>query len=268
MTATPPILDDPVYSRVTKTGFAPISESAFLEKIRGNVLVYIHGYNTEPGEAVRNAKTLTNLAERSAITLTVIPVLWGSRGNMDAYLIDKEPSKLSGAAIGKFLLEVFRRATGLDVLAHSMGARALKHAMLALDYSGGPFIRNTYMVASDIPARDMVQKGEGEPISRFSERVHVLHAEDDHALRAGRFANLFQNGIVPRLGQYGAQPDQFKNLMNLDCGALNNLYDFLLGHTYFLNTSDGQITKTFAYILRTIRGDQNPSIDSEIDYRL
>lgn len=237
---------------------APLFLSRLRRSGRGQVLLYLHGFNCLPEPRVfPDAARLQELCDLLAPGLVeVVPLVWpcdDDLGLLVDYWDDQDAAELSGPgfarAIGKFLDWRDRAAPEemclkhINVLAHSMGNLVL-HTALAKwgrDHGGlhGTF-RNLFMVAADLPDDCLEPVRGGEALAAAARNVVVYHANDDFALRTSKVVNLRNRVVGRRLGHTGPREPALvpRNVVTVDCDSINGVYD-RLGHSYFLADPGG-----------------------------
>jgi esterase/lipase superfamily enzyme len=101
-------------------------------------LLYVHGFNFSFAEALARTASLCDWleAEPGAPRLAPFAFTWPSNGmgSLDGYLDDQKDAGRSGLALARLIaaIAVMRPKTAPVYLAHSMGARATRHAMEAI----------------------------------------------------------------------------------------------------------------------------------------
>ncbi len=125
------------------------------------VLVFIHGYNNEFDYAVRKTAQLggdIGLVDCAGKARgVVIAYSWPARGAVLSYLADEESVEWTQQRLVPFLRELARvcreERAGLNLVAHSMGARALVRSLSDIASrgdSGGKIADNVILLAPDI----------------------------------------------------------------------------------------------------------------------
>lgn len=234
-----------------------------------HILLYIHGYNTLPNDALLNAYALQNLFDNIEIgEVAVIPIIWPCQREIGIdYWDDQKSADASGMSISRALLKFFKYShvsneictRSIHILSHSMGNRVLRETLLAAQKydlrDGLPIVfKNTFLIAADIPNHDL-QKGEpGSVICDASAHVHVSYAPDDLALNASKIANIKNRIASRRLGHTGIEDISLclDNITQVNCNEFNNQYD-KLGHTYFIEDELGNAGILFKYIHSCMR---------------
>jgi esterase/lipase superfamily enzyme len=158
---------------------------------RREVLVFIHGFNVAFDDAIyRTAQVAYDLGFDGP------PILysWPSNGNLQSYFHDATSNEATIPHLRWFLEDVVRRsgATTVHVLAHSMGNRALTHALSRMADGGRrlPGVSQVILTAPDIDAdvfRDL-----SASMRRSASKVTLYASSADLALAASKKANGFR----------------------------------------------------------------------------
>lgn len=246
----------------TNTGICmEIGSTELLRRLKQSdhhqILIYIHGYANLPDDVFAAAGELQALCDASkAKEILVLPVIWpcdADFGVVQDYWDDEKSADASALSLARAFERFLDWRSSADfnpqsdpclkrinVLAHSMGNRALRQTLAAWNHydlaAGVPLLfRNTFLVAADIENESLQQGNKGELICHASRNVIVYYASDDLALRASKAANLRNRIASRRLGHTGPEDmDKTpKNVYAVDCDDVNTLYDYPKGHTYF-----------------------------------
>ncbi|QEL26312.1 alpha/beta fold hydrolase [Bosea sp. F3-2] len=181
-----------------QTGF----RAAIAAHHKGDVLVFVHGYNTNYPESVFRFAQLINDASAPGRAPNHVDVLfaWPSRGELTGYLADRESVTFSRNYLEAALNEIAATpgVRNIDLVAHSMGnwlaVETLRQAKLR---SSSPFIgklRGVMLVAPDIDADVFVTQLDS--IGRLREPITVVVNKHDLALAASQHLS----GDVSRVG--------------------------------------------------------------------
>jgi len=246
--------------------YVELGSMAFLKEIQQldveHILLFIHGFNVLPEEAFATTQLLQkHCDEKKKGSVRVVPIIWpcdNDFGVVKDYWDDQKAADMSAfafsRAINKFL-EWSRQTAKINVclkriniLAHSMGCRVLRETISTLCrydlMSGMPQIfRNIFLVAPDIRNEALEFNQPGARISHATRNVLVYYAGDDLALRSSKVINL-KNGVAScRLGHTGPADlnKVANNIYAVDCDDVNNVYDFPLGHSYYLNHGNKEV---------------------------
>jgi hypothetical protein len=158
------------------------------------VAVYVHGYNTSFEEACRQAALLQ---ERVRLEQRLLLFSWPTEANVMGYLGDIGDVEWSALALRDLLLTLVDRfgSTNVDVIGHSLGARAVVDAVTGVgQIRGKGTLGRVILIAADLDADVFVRD-----YASFSETpsvVAVYVSPQDRALKASR--NVRDQ---PRLGE-------------------------------------------------------------------
>lgn len=247
--------------------FARLRDSAARQ-----VLVYAHGFNVPPAQALDTARRLQALSDAlDPGEVEVIALIWPTDndfGILKDYWDDQRAADASGPDFGR-VLGKFMAWSGRDdvaclkrinVLAHSMGARVLRAALANWNrydlQDGVPLLfRNVFLAAADVVNETLAPGQSGELIAHAARNVVVYHAADDLALRASKVVNLRNRVASRRLGHTGPQDitKTLSNVFSLDCDDFAMLYDPGDAHTYFLEDREGGPGRVFNHLFHTLR---------------
>lgn len=189
----------------------------------GPLVLYVHGFNTQPEEAARSAVRIQEHLDRNRVGATVVPFRWPSAGHLVDYFPDQRAAGRFGSnALVNFLMSLQRGSatTPVHCLAHSMGTYVVTRALstistlqmdAALPAGRTPLSQVTYMQPDidfdvlcsgydgsvyDSPSYLEIPDGYGA--TEMVERLTIYCTTNDMAL----FASLFKNR-TKRLGAYG-----------------------------------------------------------------
>lgn len=191
-----------------------------------SVLVFIHGYNVSFEDATRRtAQMAYDLGFDGA------PILysWPSKGRAQDYPADEESIQWTTDHLRKFLEDVARKsgARRIQIIAHSMGNRALLNALTELSrtHSTARF-REVILAAPDIDAgifRQIASAAASE-----AGRVTLYASSADRALAASEHFHRFS-----RAGEAGRNIVITRSSDTVDATRADTS---LLGHSYFADT--------------------------------
>ncbi len=203
---------------------------AGLDPADRNVLVYIHGFNTNFDDAARRAAQLGFDLKVPGITVLYS---WPSRGSLSAYFTDLSAIEASEAHIAEFLVAAAALADRgkVHIIAHSMGNRGLLRAMhrattQAAMRSGTRF-GQIFLSAPDVNASLFRQLASVYP--QVAERTTLYVADQDKALAALEW--------MTEGGRAGGAPPVLV-LPGIDTVRVRGSSLFRLGHSYFAEEPD------------------------------
>lgn len=212
-------------------------QDEFAEDDQTDLLLFIHGYNTSfEYAAQRTAQMVHDMGNGT------VPVMfsWPSRDTTIGYNADAAVVRLSGRRLSRFLEDLVLRsgARSINVVAHSMGNRALTDALeimaLKRDARPGdqPILNQVMFAAPDVDA-DLF----GEMANTFSplaRRMTLYASSTDWALVSSRKLH----GSSPRAGLGG---DILLTHPAIDSIDMSSLGDDMLAHNYFSNDSSALV---------------------------
>lgn len=226
-----------------------------------DVLVYLHGYANSFDSSIARAAALQVLYDHGGPGKGPDPLVfvfsWPSNGKVFPaveYFSDRDDAEMSGLAMARtlvalidFMVRLFEEDRGvirearlegrvpaaedlarcgqrLHLLAHSMGAWALRHAVLALfRYLGRRplprLFKNALLVAADEDADALGDEAKLGLLFELAQTVHVYHSADDRALHFSDATKFNPN----RLGTDGPSnlADLPPRVFTVDCGLVD-----------------------------------------------
>ncbi len=244
-----------------------------------HILLYVHGFSNPPEEKVfPTALHLQRRLRELGLAVTVVPLIWpcGIRlGYLRDYFADQDSADMSGFAFARLLGRFLDWREGqsepclrhLEVLAHSMGNRVLRAALVRFAELHGAvpaIFRNVFMVAADVANETLEPGHSGHVVTRAARNVLVYYAPDDFALRTSKLVNLANRVVSRRLGHTGPESLERtpRNVVAVDCDLVNDESD-PLGHTYFLDDGEGRpgaVLHHVAFVLRTGTAARRPGL--------
>lgn len=163
----------------------------------GEVLVFVHGYNTDYEEGVFRFAQI--VADSNIKTLPIL-FSWPSRGETKDYLTDRESTLASRNRLRQFLDRLGRhpRVKRFDIMAHSMGTFLTMETLVQAKLAGNPEfsgkLGTLILAAPDIDVDVFLTQF--ETIGRRPRPTVIMISRDDRALMlAQRLA-----GDVVRVG--------------------------------------------------------------------
>ena len=197
----------------SNTIFAEIRESM---RAGVDTVLFIHGFNYSFHEALIDAARLKRTYETTETPYTFFVFSWPSDGSLMPYIAyanDRADARTSGAALGRGLLklgEFVRQVSGelgprvrsdlgrdaeaarlrkelctgrLHLMAHSMGAYALRHAVQGMRAEIGDDLPRLFdeilLIAADEDADAFEHNHKLALLPRLGRRVTVYHNRDD-----------------------------------------------------------------------------------------
>lgn len=196
--------------------------------MRGDVLVFIHGYDNEPPIVLQRHRRLQADLPQHGYRGAVVSFDWPAKQVALAYLEDREKAKLTAFRLVKDCIELFARMQGggdcdinVHLLAHSTGAYVVREAFDDADDRRAIAAVNwtasqVALIGADLSAASMsAGNPESESIYRHCVRLTNYANPLDEVLQ---ISNVKRAGFAPRAGRVGLPPDAPRQAVNIDCG--------------------------------------------------
>lgn len=236
---------------------------------RGDVLVFVHGYNNNPPTVLQRHSILKDGLLQFGFDGAVVSFDWPSGDQALAYLRDRHNAKQTAFKLVTDCIELLARMQArancelnVHVLAHSTGAYVIQEAFDdADDHTGIASINWTVsqlaFIAGDVSATSMTAgNADGESTYRHCVRLTNYSNPFDDVLQ---LSNVKRAGLEPRVGRVGLPSNVPEKALNVNCGeyyqaniqnaALPNLTGAKSHSWYF---GDPVFTQDLA---ATLRGD-------------
>jgi esterase/lipase superfamily enzyme len=212
-------------------------ESTFYDGLRERVaqspqrdlFIFVHGYNVTFEDAARRT---AQMAHDLQFPGAPIFFSWPSQGGLLKYTVDETNVAWTVPHLKQFLIDVSRRsgAHAVNLVAHSMGNRALTQALLELRYelqSETALFNQVVLAAPDIDA-EIFRRDIAPAIQSTARRVTLYASSDDQALMASRSVHGYA-----RAGDSGAGLVVIPGIETIDVSGIDTS---LLGHEYYGNS--------------------------------
>lgn len=195
---------------------------------RGDVLVFIHGYDNEPPIVLERHRRLQADLPKYGYSGAVVSFDWPAKQVALAYLEDREKAKLTALRLVKDCIELFARMQSggdcdinVHLLAHSTGAYVVREAfddaddrrtIAAVNWTASQIA----FIGADLSAASMsAGNPETKSIYRHCIRLTNYASPFDKVLQ---LSNVKRAGFAPRVGRVGLPPDAPMQAVNIDCG--------------------------------------------------
>lgn len=192
----------------------------------GDVLIYIHGFNTSQATVLERHRLVRNGLESLGFQGAVISFDWPSADSALNYLDDRTDAKLTALrlvsdAIGplsRYIQQGCEIST--HILAHSMGAYVLREALDDADdrreIAATGWTLNQVMICSgDVSADSMGTTAKSSSLYRRSVRLTNYQNPFDSVLS---ISNVKRVGVSPRVGRIGLPQSAPAKGVNVDVG--------------------------------------------------
>jgi esterase/lipase superfamily enzyme len=210
-----------------REAFAADLRDALGRARRNEILVFVHGYNTDFGLAMRRSSQLWLDLDFAGV---LVAFSWPSAGRPTSYLRDQNNADWAApdlAATLRLLVDE-SGADRIHLFVHSMGSRILFDALdaLARDHAAvdPPPFAEVIFAAPDVDADIFVASA--PRLQPLAGRFTVYASDSDMAMIAARH----RAGGHPRAGESGAAIVVVPGMDTVDASAVR---DDLFGHEYF-----------------------------------
>ncbi len=231
----------------------------------GDILFYVHGFNTETGVMLQRHRKIRAKLAKAGFKGAVVSFDWPSDNKAINYLEDRWDAKKSAL---KLVEQGIRRFVdyqqedceiNLHILAHSMGAYVLREAFddaddVARIASVSWSVSQVMVISGDISASSMGQgRSKSSSLYRHTVRLTNYFNPYDDVLK---LSNVKRIGVSPRVGRIGLPDKLPQKAVNVNCGAYYRKHEdrFAGGH-YPSHNWYFEDQKFFDDVYATIKGD-------------
>ncbi len=193
---------------------------------RPEVFVFVHGYNVTFAGAARRTAQIAHDVEFAGAPIFFS---WPSQGGLLKYTVDETNVDWAVPHLKQFLLDVSRLsgATHVNLIAHSMGNRALTEALREIQLqlqSQATLFNQVILAAPDIDA-EIFRRDLAPALVQTAQRVTLYASSRDQALVASKKVHGY-----PRAGDSGGELVVLDGIETVDVSQLDTS---LLGHSYY-----------------------------------
>ena len=174
---------------------------------QGDVLIFVHGFNTTYEESVFR---FAQIAHDTAATAAPILFSWPSHGSVFDYLYDRESANFSRNALEEIIEKAADdpRVRNVTVMAHSMGSWLTMEALRQLSIRRGKLpakVRNVILASPDLDVD--VFSHQLDEIDTQRTQLTIFASTDDRALQVSRRLA----GGVQRLGAIDVSQEPYRS---------------------------------------------------------
>ena len=190
-----------------------LDEARFAEAVRqqagkpGEVLVFVHGFNTRYAEAVFR---MAQISADSGFAGAHVVFSWPSQGEITGYLRDRESANFSRDELERLMrrLAATPGVRKIHLMAHSMGnwlaVEMLRQAKVRGDMEFGGKLGQVILASPDIDAQ--VFQSQADVIGPRNPPIIVFVSRNDRALNLSRRLA----GDIPRVGAVALEDPKVK----------------------------------------------------------
>jgi pimeloyl-ACP methyl ester carboxylesterase len=236
---------------------------------KGDVLVFVHGYNNSLATVLERQRRLTSDLEAEGWRGLVIGFDWPSEDNTLNYLEDRSDAAAVAVELVRKGVAVVAAGqkkncvTNIHLLGHSTGAYVIMEAFVQAEKDGDLFrsdwrIGQVAFIGGDVSAASLSGTDNWSgPMFRRIMRLTNYSSYFDAVLG---ISNAKRLGVAPRAGRVGLPPDAHSKAVNVNCS------------TYFAgkdaaNAAGGGISYTHSWYIgdRVFARDLAMTIEGAID---
>lgn len=193
---------------------------------RPEVFVFVHGYNVTFAGAARRTAQIAHDVEFAGAPIFFS---WPSQGGLLKYTVDETNVDWAVPHLKQFLLDVSRQsgATYVNLIAHSMGNRALTEALREIQLqlqTEATLFNQVILAAPDIDA-EIFRRDLAPALVQTAQRVTLYASSRDQALVASKKVHGYA-----RAGDSGSELVVIDGIETVDVSQLDTS---LLGHSYY-----------------------------------
>ncbi len=210
----------------SKPDFYQALRQRIARSAEGEVFVFVHGYNVTFEAAARRTAQIAYDVKFSGAPIFFS---WPSQGGLLKYTVDETNVDWAVPDLKQFLLDVVRNsgAKSVNLIAHSMGSRALTQALRELELElkeNSALFSQVILAAPDIDA-EIFRRDLAPALVKASQRVTLYASSNDQALAASKQVHGY-----PRAGESGNGLVVMPGVDTIDVSAIDTS---ILGHSYY-----------------------------------
>lgn len=197
-----------------------------------NIVFFVHGYNTDPCEALKRQRLVEKELSARSFRCVVIGFDWPTEGDTAAYLYDRSQAQIAAVQLVKGGIIPFAKYTvknctvNVHVMAHSMGGFVVREAFRNTDKTRNADFPNDWRIgqmvffAADVSSESFaVDHPDMVPVFSHCGRLTNYFSGYDEALGVSSVKNLDISSRVGRVGMPKKTPAPDK-AVDVDCGPL------------------------------------------------
>jgi esterase/lipase superfamily enzyme len=192
---------------------------------RGDILIYVHGYNNSPDTVLARHRLLDQGLREQGYKGAVASFDWPAAESTLNYLEDRHDAKFTAMQLvtdGIALLAQMQEpdcTINVHLLAHSMGALVVREAFDDADdvrlSQQSWMISQLVLVAGDISQNSLAAgHAKGQALYNHCLRLTNYASRHDFALK---MSNAKRVGLAPRVGRIGLPGEAPDKAVNVDC---------------------------------------------------
>lgn len=236
--------------REEKDPFFDLVRQRVADSPRRDLFLFVHGYNVSFDDAARRTAQMAFDLEFDGAPIFFS---WPSQGQLVKYTVDENNVAWSVPHLKEFLLEVVRRseAKSVNLIAHSMGNRALASALRELEFElrqESALFNEVVLAAPDIDA-EVFKRDVAPALQRIARHSTLYASSNDQALLASKVVHGY-----PRAGDSG---DGLVLVDGVETVDVSRIDLSLLGHSYY-GSSEPILDDLSQLLAESRRPEQRP----------
>lgn len=194
---------------------------------RGDILVYVHGYNNSAAEVIKRHRRLKADLTSIGWKGVLVSFDWPSDNKTVGYLEDRHDAKRSAMQLVTDLIALLAAkqtpdcAVNTHIIAHSMGAYVVREAFDDADdaklENNCWMISQLCLIAADVSAASLSDgHASSASLYRHCSRLTNYFSFADSVLK---LSNVKRVGVAPRAGRVGLPELAPQRAVDIDCSA-------------------------------------------------
>lgn len=210
----------------------PLSEffGDIINQAQENIIVFVHGYNTEDDDVLNRHRTLRKGFEKAGFTGDLITFAWPSNNNALLYLEDRHDAKVTALELVNSCIKLLARQQGknctinVHLVAHSTGAYVIREAFDDADTTRETAeinwtVSQILLISGDVSS-DSMSTDRGGSVYLHCNRLTNYFNPYDSVLA---ISNVKRVGAKNRVGRIGLPKDSPDKAVDVNCGNYYNL---------------------------------------------
>ncbi len=199
--------------------------------MRGDVLVFIHGYNNDIPTVLWRTRTLQRTLREQGWKGVVVGFDWPSANSTLNYLEDRSDASAVSLELVRESLDLLVEAQtpkragtpvcklNVHLIAHSTGAYVIMEAFAQAMHHGNYFksdwrIGQVAFIGGDVSTDSLTKHNGSHPMF---DRIMRLTNYSNGCDKVLAVSNAKRLGIAPRVGRVGLPPEVYRKAVNVDC---------------------------------------------------
>lgn len=233
----------------------------------GDIVVFVHGYNTSPADVVRRHRQLERDLPKAGFDGAIVSFDWPSNDEAINYLEDRRDAKITALNLVDDCISLMAATQlhdcriNVHVVAHSMGAYVVREAFDDADdrpaiAASNWNVSQLCFVGADVSARSMAKDdARSRSLYRHCTRLTNYQNPYDSVLK---LSDIKRAGVAPRAGRRGLPDTHPAKAVNVNCGdhfARHYAKSGEKGHSWYFTD-----TVFIADLVQTLSGNRDRSV--------